>query len=184
MSVGRPRIHRPEPTVEPFWTPLGMETVVRFHLTKGKTAIVNLEDWPQVQEMAWYAKQGKAGVWYAANKIRQRVTYLHRLLMPQAKLIDHRNGDGLDNRRSNLRECTQNQNCQNTKVRKGRRFKGCYFSVQARMFIAAIHYQGKKIHLGSFNNQISAAIAYDKAALKYYGEFARLNFPEVGVRSQ
>jgi hypothetical protein len=100
---------------------------------------------------------------------------------PADRLVDHRNNDGLDNRRDNLRLATRSQNMYNklkTKSKTSSRFIGVSFDKSRRKWEARIYYQGRKIWLGRFDSEIDAALAYDEAARKYHGEFARLNFPQ------
>ncbi len=94
---------------------------------------------------------------------------------PPSLLVDHKNGDVLDNRRSNLRVCTKIQNGQNRKLGKNNTtgFKGV--SRHRKNFKASIKLAGKAIHLGTFNNPLEAARAYNDAALRCFGEFARVN---------
>jgi hypothetical protein len=92
-------------------------------------------------------------------------------------VIDHINGDGLDNRRANLRLATVAQNAWNSKKRNSRSgYKGVWFARDKGLWRAAIVYHGRRIHLGYFKDKISDAKAYDTAARKYYGEFAKPNF--------
>jgi hypothetical protein len=109
---------------------------------------------------------------------------MHRFLtgaLP-GQVVDHINGDGLDNRRCNLRVCTHKQNVRNARPYKGKKtskFRGVYFSAPTQKFKAQIMCSGVKINLGSFESEKSAAEAYDEAASKLFGEYARLNFPKV-----
>lgn len=93
---------------------------------------------------------------------------------------DHKNGDKLDNRRSNLRIASSVENRQNVGIRKNNRsgYKGVSWSRVANKWHAYITVNWKKVHLGSFDNIIEAARAYDASALYHFGEFACLNFPE------
>jgi hypothetical protein len=111
------------------------------------------------------------------------VLRMHREIMKAASgvLIDHINLNSLDNRMANLRPATFEQNMHNR--RKTRRitsspFVGVYLEKGRNLFRVNLAYQGKKIYIGRFASEIDAARAYDRAALKYYGEFAFLNFPE------
>ena len=93
--------------------------------------------------------------------------------------VDHINGDRLDNRRFNLRLCTNQQNQMNKTKRVGSssRFKGVYFQKTSRKWVAAIQKDRKLKHIGLFSDELDAARAYDAAAKEAFGEFAWLNFP-------
>jgi hypothetical protein len=101
----------------------------------------------------------------------------HLILPPDGYVVDHINGDGLDNRRSNLRLATVAQNAWNSKKRNPRSgYKGVWFAKDKRLWRAAIVCNRKRIHLGYFKNKIAAAHAYDAAARKLHGKFANCNF--------
>ena len=115
---------------------------------------------------------------------------MHRLIWPTAPEIDHVDGDGLNNRRSNLREAVGTKNQQNKmKACVGvSRFKGvCPHRDgrwRANIRVPAVGKgRGRQTHLGLFVDEEDAARAYDTAARKHFGEFARLNFPEPGEQS-
>jgi hypothetical protein len=98
---------------------------------------------------------------------------------PAGLLVDHRNGIGLDNRRANLRLATNSQNGCNKPKKKNTssQFIGVSFHKKAGKWACFIRNKGRRTWLGSFESEIDAARAYDEAAKKYHGEFARLNFP-------
>jgi len=107
---------------------------------------------------------------------------MHRLVMGavRGELVDHRHGDTLDNRKSKLRKCSNTQNARNQRPHSDKRtskYKGVAFMRDRGSFRAQIMVNRKKINLGNFVDEISAAKAYDHAALKHFGEFARCNFP-------
>ena len=93
--------------------------------------------------------------------------------------IDHKDINSLNNKWNNLRAGTRQQNSFNMGLNSNNTtgFKGVSWKKKAKKFVAYIQLDYKKIHLGYFLNKIIAARAYDRAAIKYFGEFARLNFP-------
>jgi hypothetical protein len=96
-------------------------------------------------------------------------------------VVDHINGDTLDNRRANLRVCTKSENNRNRRKLHPTtsRFKGVYKNTKP--WIALIECNGKQFVLGRFASEEEAALAYDKAAKEHFGSFARLNFPPAAV---
>jgi hypothetical protein len=101
---------------------------------------------------------------------------MHQILLGKKEglEIDHINGNGLDNRRSNLRFVTRQQNCWNAK-RKSGRYTGVHFNKEKRLWQAQISFKKKCRHIGYFKEEEDAAIAYNVAAQLFRGEFARLN---------
>jgi hypothetical protein len=138
--------------------------------------------------MRWKAEIKPDGRIYVRRNLRERdgsisPIQLHRLVMgaESGEIIDHRNGDTLDNRTENLRFCTQRQNMQNSK--RGKRntsgYKGVWKYSDAKrkkMWAVRIRDQdGKQVFVGSFETAEEAALAYNEAALRFHGEFAWLN---------
>jgi hypothetical protein len=98
---------------------------------------------------------------------------------PPHLLVDHRNNNSLDNRRANLRLATHAENCYNRpkiRTKTSSRYIGVYFEKSTGKWTAKIRVNGKRLWLGRFNSELEAALAYDAAARKYHGEFARTNF--------
>jgi hypothetical protein len=99
--------------------------------------------------------------------------------------IDHKDHDGLNNQRSNLRRCTNAQNCANQRSRGGSsRFKGVSWSKKFKVWVAMTHFDYGGQFQGHFHDEEAAARAYDAAARVRYGEFAMTNFPEARADAQ
>jgi len=150
-------------------------------LTRGKVALVDDEDYELLNQWKWYAVKSH-NCWYAQRTIYQGVNNsyikMHRLILntPEGMQSDHINGNGLDNRRENLRVCTNTENCRNQKPQKHSSiFKGVTLYKSRNKWVARIKVSRSSINLGIFNSELEAAQAYDKAAEKYFGEFARTN---------
>jgi len=164
-------------------------------LTKnGMTIIVDDEDFEWAKKFTWgITCSPKCNTFYARTTWRENgkqvQTKMHRLLLGVADPeidVDHRNGNGLDNRRLNIRISAtfENIGSQNSRrvAGKSSRFKGVCLNNDhgtIRGWRAYITKQGKRIHLGHYPTEIEAAKAYDAKAVECFGEFARLNFPTV-----
>lgn len=150
-------------------------------LTQGKIALVDDEDYDRLIHLKWNAVKHH-GNWYAkSNPAYKTNIKMHRFIIdaPSGTQVDHINGDGLDNRRENLRLCTHAENLHNSKKYKNNStgFKGVHWNKQRNIYQVYIMINRKHKYIGSFTILEEAARAYDKAAKEYYGDFARLNFP-------
>lgn len=153
-------------------------------LSKNLCAKVDDLDFDFLARRNWFALEKESGgksFFVAATGSRHEL--MHRAIMKPAQglVVDHINGDTLDNRRSNLRVCTKKENFRNSAKRLGYStspYKGVSFTgvVEGKSWRSRIRVDGKLISLGAFSDEEEAARAYDSAARKYFGEFARTNF--------
>lgn len=157
-----------------------MPDFIEIPLTQGKVAIIDEYEFERVSQYKWFANR-IATSWYAGTQIKTKKIRLHRFLTgePQDCVVDHINGNGLDNRHCNLRLASFAQNNYNRKPNKGKRFKGVRFagSSYKRKFRATIKINKIEQHIGNYFTEEEAARAYDKKAKDLFGEFAWLNFP-------
>jgi hypothetical protein len=149
-------------------------------LTQGRFAQVDEDDYLIQMAFPWCVST-ISGHEYAKRRCRERrvIVYLHREIMgsPSGFVIDHINGDTLDNRWSNLRLATKKGNAANRGLDRSNTsgYKGVKWSKAAGKWVAAIVSDDRTIHLGVFVDPVDAARAYNTAALLHFGEFARLN---------
>ena len=157
-------------------------------LTQGKEALVDDCDYEYLMQWKWqFHQEGNRRTGYAARRetIGEKCNrvYMHRLVvarsgaMADGKQVDHVDGDGLNNCRSNLRPSTTSQNHANRRVNRNNTsgFKGVSWNRQAGKFEAHITVLRRKAHLKYFDDPRDAARAYNDAVLKHFGEFACLN---------
>jgi len=147
-------------------------------LTGGHITLVDDEDYECLKDFKWtLMRQQNVKSQYAQCKIHGRVQLMHRIITsaPRGSVVDHINGNGLDNRKNNLRVCSQADNCRNQKLSHNNKFG--YKGVQKKnsKYTASIRVNRQLIHLGIFNTPQEAADAYDCAAVEHFGEFALTN---------
>lgn len=167
-----------------------MGDIYTIPLTLGYVAIVDAEDYEWLRQWNWVAREGSSGPTYAVryDKTRNRCRhdlFMHRVILdaPLGLTVDHINHNGLDNRRSNLRLATLSQQNMNRPLQSNNKvgFKGVRRSTRPnlkRPYEAYIVSNRKQRHLGMFVTAEEAALAYDRAAVELFGEFACLNHPE------
>lgn len=160
---------------------------MKISLTKGHFALIDAADASRILCLSWQATYNlRAKRWYATAKVRRggkRYTVsMHRYVLdaPQGIQVDHVNGDGLDNRRGNLRLATraQNQHNRRTQHNNATGYKGVTYSKKDRSYWVQFQANGRRTRLGGFKTAPDAARTYDSLARRYHGAFARLNFPD------
>lgn len=161
-------------------------TPTTVELKSGLNVTIDAGDVPRVSALNWNISRAKdrpdyvvTSTWDPSTKTANTL-YLHRFIIiaKKGQIVDHIDGDTMNNTRSNLRIATHQQNMANSKKRIGNTgYKGVQKRCDGKKWVARIQVNRKGIHLGSFTTPEDAARAYDDAAVIHFGEFARLNFP-------
>lgn len=149
---------------------------------KQHVILVDADDWARLCNLAWHVIESGSGHLYVAHSISSKVGHIsmHRMILsaPKNLMIDHINGNGLDNRKENLRLATNAQNQYNRRKTHGvssSKFKGVSFTRARGRWAAQIRVQKRLIWLGYYQTEEEAALAYNAGAIKHYGAFAKLN---------
>jgi len=150
-------------------------------LSKGYRTVIDSKDAYLISHR-WVAID-RGGIIYAGRwvktKGKRRALLMHRVILgaKSSQLIDHADHDGLNNRRTNLRIATRSQNAMNMIKTTGiySQFKGVTWCRRTDKWMSQITMDNRNIFLGRFNTELGAAIAYNTAALRLFGRFARIN---------
>lgn len=152
--------------------------------TLGKTFIIDDEDLDLISQYKWHAYEHR-NTYYVSTNVKTNGKWttvgMPTIIMKakDRKQLDHKNGNGLDNRKENLRYCSSSQNSQNRHGGFGTSpFKGVHWHKPIGKWCSRIGYEGSRIILGYFASEEDAARAYDSKAKELFGEFANLNFKE------
>lgn len=149
-------------------------------LSQNKIAIIDDEDYVRVSSLKWFAHK-RTNKFYAETARNEKHMHLHRFILginDRSIIIDHIDGDSLNNKKSNLRICTVSQNSFNKKPYSNspiKGIKGVSFIKRINKWRAQIQANKKKIYIGVYNTHIDAAIAYNERAKELFGEYAYLN---------
>lgn len=152
-------------------------------LTKGKSAIIDSEDYKRISRFHWCISTSSKYEYAIRNVYKNgkriAIVRMHRVIfnVPDGLMVDHINGNTLDNRKKNLRIATRSENMWNRRKTKLNKtgYKGVRMKEKSKKYEATIAVNKKWLHLGYFNTPQEAARAYNSAAQKYHGQFARLN---------
>lgn len=163
----------------------GFAMFKRIPLTQGKVAIVDEVDHKWLSQWKWYAAKGTS-TYYARRSVwengKTREIQMHRAILdaPPDMEGDHINGDGLDNRRANLRLCTQSQQRMNAKKQANctSKYKGVTWDKRRQKWSVLIVCRGQRDWRGYFDDEQEAARAYNIGARKWFGDFAKSNVIE------
>lgn len=146
-------------------------------LKSGHISKVDDEDYSIIMENRWYVLKKKSGVIYARTTRGNKEVLMHRIIMGAISpmdQIDHKDGDGLNNQKNNLRPCNHSGNAKNRKPRGKSKYNGVFPRKNMR-WEANINIGGKQKYLGLYQTEIEAAIAFNLVAIKTGDEFYRLN---------
>jgi hypothetical protein len=154
-------------------------------LTHGKFAQVDDADFEQISKYKWHSITNKSGNNYAICSIKIngkfKTTYMHRMILgvtEKSDWVDHKDNNGLNNRRTNIRIATPSKNQANRIPFGNSKYKGVCFNKNSKLWRTEIQKDGKRITIGYFKDEKQAALAYDLKATELFGEFAYLNFKQ------
>ena len=152
-------------------------------LTQGKVALIDDEDFEYLNQFKWCTQKVPKTFYARRNKRingKQTVIYMHREIMktPNDIEVDHQDHNGLNCQKSNMRNCSiqeNNRNARKTNLHRSSKYKGVHWRKSKQRWNPSITYNGKLKYLGLFSSEIEAAFAYNRAAKELFGDFAYLN---------
>jgi hypothetical protein len=164
------------------------EDVRYIPLTKNLFATVDAADYAWLSRHKWCVLNNGGGRYYACRSSGGKTVLMHRVIVNArpGEVVDHIDGNELNDRRNNLRICSKAQNAYNMRPRRGKtsRFRGVYRRKRSDRWYAAVSHKGVSYPLGHFDSEIEAARARDAKAVELYGEHTYLNFPEEWIRGE
>jgi hypothetical protein len=151
-------------------------------LTRSQVAFVDDEDYEFINQHKWHALKCGNTYYAARHKPKEHgvLLLMHREIMkaqPEQE-VDHKNRNGSDNQKDNLRFATNSENQYNKCGWGASEYKGVSWRKDIKKWASYIRLNSNRLHLGFYNDEVEAAKAYDKAAKNYFGEFANTNFKE------
>lgn len=161
--------------------------IVKVPLSRGYVAVIDKRDARRVLAFKWCSYTSPCGIVYAVRRsVRsdggQTTQRMHRFIMgvtDRLTDVDHRDGDGLNNRRKNLRAGTRSQNLGNQRKARGTsKYKGVYWDKRDKKWNMTCGSGERRTRKAYFSSEAETARAYDAAAVRLWGSFARLNFPK------
>ncbi len=170
--MAKHRVHR-DPVVQP-----QDQSIKHVALTKGKVAIVDADDYAAVMEFNWNAQKSHSGTFYAKGSHGGPLLHRFVLRMSDPKIqIDHANGNTLDNRKSNLRVATHEQNRQNRGAYKNSKsgYAGVHWHRRDKVWVVYVNTNGKRTYCGEYEDKETAIAARIAAEVEQHGEFAFSN---------
>lgn len=147
-------------------------------LNNDKYSLVDADDFKQLSKYKWHVNSNGYCTGFINGKNIRMHRYILNISNPKV-MIDHANGDKLDNRKSNLRFCSAKENSRNVKKHKGiSRYKGVFPDIKTGKWRVAIKENDKVEYFGHYDDEVFAAKVYDRLAINMHGDFASINFQE------
>lgn len=152
---------------------------MKFSLAKGLTAIIDKEDYELVSPYRWNFNNGAVTTNIVSGNGKRTTLKMHRLILglpPNRPIVDHINGNQLDNRKSNLRVCDHSSNLMNRGKNRNNKsgYKGVFWSKAAKKWAAQVSVKGKKYHLGLYDSPTEAHKAYIEKSKEVHKEFSHV----------